>query len=400
MGYLHRRVTAWIAVVCTFLIAGIASAANLNVCASSCVYKTVQSAVDAATAGDTIWIYPGRSVGNITIADKSALTITGATQSASQVLLVGTGVGPVFTLGANNGGPVSAVFISYVTITGGSHFRGTGEGGGIQVRQGAALFLSNANVVGNSAVAGGGISVNTPGGAYSEIQSSCLVSSNTADIGGGVYIAPGSSMRIQDWCVITDNSATGNSTSITPGLGGGIYAGESSQLYIAGVDISHNTVTAPCGTGLTGVPNCVAAGGGAYVLGQLTMIDAQITLNNVYNASGAAYGGGLYVHVDPSQLIQGSAIANNQVYSIAESGTGGGIFAASTDPTVSWTLDKDFIVLNTAGDANESVYPSAGGVQNVGKLSLVNGSAITGNGNAITGNAPIQCQGGTGCPAN
>lgn len=393
MSYLHRRVTAWMAVVCTVLSAGIASAATLNVCANSCVYKTVQSAVDAATAGDTIRIYPGRYVGNITIADKSALTITGVTQAASQVLLVGTGVGPVFTLGANNGGPVGAVFISYVTVTGGSHFRGTGEGGGIQVRQGAALFLSNANVVGNSAAAGGGISVNTPGGAYSEIQSSCLISSNTANIGGGVYVAPDSSVRIQDMCVVTDNSATGNPSLSTPGLGGGVYAAESSQLYIADTDISHNTVTAPCGTGLIGVPNCVAAGGGAYVLGQLTMIDAQITSNNVYNASGAAFGGGLYVHVDPSQLIQECVIASNWVYSIAESGTGGGVFATSTDPTVSWTLDKDFIVLNTAGDANQSVYPSAGGVQNVGKLSLVNGSAITGN-------VPIQCRGGKGCPVN
>jgi hypothetical protein len=393
MDYAHRRVTAWIAVVCTMLVASIASAATLNVCTNTCGYKTVQSAVDAAAPGDTIRIYPGRYVGNITIENKAALTITGSDQTASQVLLVGTGVGPVFTLGANNGGPVGAVFISYVTVTGGSHFRGTGEGGGIQVRQGAALFLSNANVVGNSAAAGGGISVNTQGGPYSEIQSSCLISSNTAYVGGGVYVAPDSAARIEDMCAVTDNSATGNPAQSTPGLGGGIYAGENSQLWVTDTDISRNSVTAPCGTGLVGVPNCVAAGGGAYVLGQLTMSDAQITQNNVYNASGAALGGGLYVDVNPSQLIQGCAIANNRVYSIAESGTGGGIFAASTDPTVSWTLDKDFVVLNTAGDANQSVYPSAGGVRNTGKLSLANGSTIAGN-------VPVQCLGGKGCPAN
>ena len=394
MDYKHRRAIAWVATACTLLCATTSSAGtNRNVCTVSCTYKTVQSAVDAAAPGDTVLIYPGRYVGNVTIEGKEALNITGANHAASQVLIVGTGDGPVFTLGSGNAGPVEAVFISYVTVTGGSHFRGTGEGGGIQVRQGAALFLSNANVIGNSAAAGGGISVNTPGGAYSEIQSSCLISSNTAYIGGGVYVGPSSTVLMEDLCVVADNSATGNPGRSTPGLGGGIYAAAGSQLNLAQVNISNNSVTAPCGNGLTGVPNCVAAGGGAYVLGQLTMLDDEITQNNVYNASGAALGGGLYVDVNPAQLLQSSVISHNSVYSIAEAGTGGGVFAVSSDPTVSWTLDGDFIVLNTAGDANQSAHPSAGGVQNVGKLVLKNGSTIAGN-------VPVQCLGGKGCPAN
>jgi hypothetical protein len=53
--------------------------------------------------------------------------------------------------------------------------------------------------------------------------------------------------------------------------------------------------------------------------------------NHHYNASGAALGGGLYVDVSPTQLIQGSVIANNRVYSIAEAGTGGGV-QATNDP--------------------------------------------------------------------
>jgi pectin methylesterase-like acyl-CoA thioesterase len=250
MDYSHQRVFAWVAAACTVFIASTSFAANLNVCMDSCVYKTVQSAVDAAVEGDTVRIYPGRYVGNITTAGKE-LTFTGTNQAASEVLLVGTGVGPVFTLGGgSNGTSPHAIFISYVTVTGGSHFQGTGEG-----------------------------------------------------------------------------------------------------------------------------------------------IEDQITQNNVYNASGASLGGGLYVNVSPTQLIQGSVIASNSVYSIAEAGSGGGVYAASSDPTVSWTLDGDFIVLNTAGDANQPAHPSAGGVQNVGKLSLINGSSIAGN-------VPVQCLGGKGCPAN
>jgi hypothetical protein len=394
MDYSHQRVFAWVAAACTVFITSTSFAANLNVCMDSCVYKTVQSAVDAAVEGDTVRIYPGRYVGNITTAGKE-LTFTGTSQAASEVLLVGTGVGPVFTLGGgSNGTSPHAIFISYVTVTGGSHFQGTGEGGGIQVRQGAVLILSNANVVGNTAAAGGGISVDTPGTAdYSLIQSSCIISSNTAYVGGGVYVAPNSNARIEDQCVVTKNSATGNPGPTTPGLGGGIYAGTGSQLTLSQVNIAYNFVTAPCGGGFTGAPDCVAAGGGAYVLGQLTMIEDQITQNNVYNASGASLGGGLYVNVSPTQLIQGSVIASNSVYSIAEAGSGGGVYAASSDPTVSWTLDGDFIVLNTAGDANQPAHPSAGGVQNVGKLSLINGSSIAGN-------VPVQCLGGKGCPAN
>jgi hypothetical protein len=390
MEYAHRRVIAWVAAACVAPAAGTSMAATWNVCLDSCSLKTIQSAVDVAASGDQINVYPGRYVGNVTIAGKE-LSVSGVNRATSQVELIGDGNGPVFTLGADNGGPYYGVFISYLTVTGGSHFGGTGQGGGIQVRQGAYLILMNANVSGNTAAAGGGISVNTQGGPTSEIQSNCLVSSNTAYIGGGVYIAANSSVNMADQCVVANNTASGNAGSNTGGLGGGIYAERGSQLTLLQTTVSNNSATAPntCNTS----QSCAAAGGGVYALGQINISGADITQNNVYNPFGSAQGGGLYVAVSPAQQIGGVVVSHNYVYSGESPATGGGIFAFSSDPTVSWTLDASFILFNNATDNDPSAPPSAGGVQNVGKLTLSNGTTITGN-------FPSQCLGGKGCPPN
>jgi hypothetical protein len=390
MEYAHRRVIAWIGAACAALAAGASTAATWNVCLQSCSLKTVQSAVDAAASGDKIVVYPGRYVGDVTIVGKE-VQIVGANKATTQVELIGTGVGPVFTLGANNGGPYYGVFISYVTVSGGSHFRGSAQGGGIQVRQGAYLILMNANVVGNTAAAGGGISVNTPGGPLSEIQSSCLVSSNTAYDGGGVYLAANSSLSLSDQCVVANNTASGNAATNTGGRGGGVYAEAGSQLTLAQPIIANNSATAPDTCTIRG--SCPAAGGGVYALGQVSIVGADITQNNVYNPSGSAQGGGLYLDISATPLISGAVIAHNYVYSGVSPASGGGIFAVSSNPAASWTLDADAIIFNNAADNDTSAPPSAGGIQNVGQLVLSNGTTITGN-------FPSQCLGGTGCPPN
>ncbi|MEA3180680.1 MAG: hypothetical protein QOI59_4203 [Gammaproteobacteria bacterium] len=390
MTTVHRNALAWMAAAGVALAAGITNAATLNVCLDVCTHKTVQGAVDAAASGDVIVVRPGRYVGNITIIGKS-LEIIGVNNAPTQVVLIGDGVGPVFTLGANNGGPYFDEFIYFVTVTGGSHFRGTAQGGGVQVRQGANLILLGANVIGNTAAAGGGISINTPGGPTSLINTNCQISSNTAYIGGGVYVAPGSSVDLADECVVSNNTATGNPKLNTAGSGGGVYAEAGSTLVLAQPIITNNSATAP--TTCTSGPACDGAGGGVYALGKVTIIGTDITANNVYNPFGAARGGGLYVAANSGQVIGGSVIAHNFVYSSAAPAMGGGIFAFSKDPTVSWTLDQTAVLYNNQGSNDTSAPPSAGGVQNVGKLVLTNGSLITGN-------FPSQCVGGTGCPAN
>ncbi|HJS94950.1 MAG TPA: kelch repeat-containing protein, partial [Solirubrobacteraceae bacterium] len=56
-----------------------AQAATLNVCNSGCAYSSIQSAVNAASAGDTVWVAAGIYAESVTIpAGKDGLMITGA----------------------------------------------------------------------------------------------------------------------------------------------------------------------------------------------------------------------------------------------------------------------------------------------------------------------------------
>ena len=66
-----------------------ASAATRDVCASGCSYATVQAAVDAATAGDTISVAAGTYTGNVVV-NKANLTIDGA-GSGSTTLTAASG---------------------------------------------------------------------------------------------------------------------------------------------------------------------------------------------------------------------------------------------------------------------------------------------------------------------
>jgi hypothetical protein len=387
MEYAHGRVIAWAVAACAALTATVSSAATTwKVCTDSCTLKTLQGAVDVAVSGDQIVVYPGRYVGNVTIAGKS-LTITGANQATAQVQIVGTGTGPVFTLGANDRGPYYEVAMSFLTVSGGGHFRGTRQGGGIQVRQGAFLFLSSATVTGNSAVQGGGISVNTPGGPMSELFNACTVSSNTAESGGGLYIAAGSTVSLAN-CTVSTNSATGDVSRTTAALGGGIYMEAGSVLDTVETVISANTVTGPCRVSGGDHISCAPAiGAGMYVLGQLSMASDDIVQNTATNDYGVAEGGGIYLSVGPQLSIQSSVISNNIVFAGNGPATGGGIFAATSNPSAQWTLNGVYVI------QNDAPLPGAGGVQNQGTLVLMNDSMIKDN-------LYVQCLGGTGCPPN
>jgi hypothetical protein len=68
-----------------------------QVCASGCRFTTVQGAIDAAKAGDTIVICPGAYVENLTIT-RDVRLIGGGDGAGAGVTLRGTGVAPVVTV--------------------------------------------------------------------------------------------------------------------------------------------------------------------------------------------------------------------------------------------------------------------------------------------------------------
>lgn len=147
-----------------------------HVCTSGFRFSTVQSAIDAANAGDTIVICPGTYVENLTIARDVRLLggVDGAGVSATT--LRGAGTGPVVTV------TTGLVALQGLHITG-----GRGEGGGI-ANLGATLGVTGCVVSGNAdlSASGGGI-YNT--GAL--ILNGSTVSQNTAAEGGGIFTTGG-----------------------------------------------------------------------------------------------------------------------------------------------------------------------------------------------------------------
>ncbi|HTT05735.1 MAG TPA: hypothetical protein VMF64_10635, partial [Steroidobacteraceae bacterium] len=173
------------------LLPKVSLGAELTVCHGGCEHSTIQGAVDAAADGDTIFISGGTYAEHVTIQGKS-LTIEGSGSNNTFVQGVLDG-GPVFTLGAGSGPPYYEVDLSYLTVMGGEHVGGTQIGGGIQVRDGAYLHLSNATVTDNYANSGAGIGIMASVGPPSTLAQ-CSVTNNSGAVeGGGIYVQSGAS---------------------------------------------------------------------------------------------------------------------------------------------------------------------------------------------------------------
>jgi hypothetical protein len=179
----------------------------------------------------------------------------------------------------------------------------------VQVRAGAYLHLENSTLTENTATSGGAIGVDSPSAPATTI-SGCLIDGNSAPTvgfggpGGGVLVATGSTVSIQQ-SIITRNTARN---------GGGVYGLPGSALIIAGSTINGNFAHAVATHfGLSG-----GGGGGVEAHGALNVESSYFT-NNF--ADGEDGGGGLALYSDPAQntIVSDTIIAQNTA------GTGAGI---------------------------------------------------------------------------
>jgi hypothetical protein len=353
----RRRVLA--AAVTIVAAGGLVLAAEPAQAASLCVggggcYPTIQAAVNAAHAGDTITIGAGTFAGGVTITKSVQLKGAGA---ASTIIRGGD---HVLTIGAYGAPAEPTVSISGVTVTGGVArsspesvplFGKAGAwaaGGGIEIppganlADGATVTISDSVITGNRANPSTSIpsGISCPGGFP---QGQCPFAPAT---GGG----------IDSWGALTliRTAVTGNAAGAAPGQpgttsdadGGGIYSRQGSlTLDRAIVSGNRATATSPAGRfaeggGIwAGVPDflpggdsgrdvlviqdSVISGNTASLSTDLPTVFGGQVQNLVANAGGVLVAGRT-----PTTTVENTVISNNAAIATDPNGEGGALDAA------------------------------------------------------------------------
>jgi parallel beta-helix repeat protein/predicted outer membrane repeat protein len=279
-------------------------------------YATIQAAIDAATAGDTIYVAANTYSEDITLVDE--VDVLGA--GASVTIIYGSHTGPVVQADGVGAGTTFDGF----TVTNGA----AGVGGGMYNNNSSPL-VSNCVFTGNSATLNGGGMYNYDHS--SPMVTNCVFTGNSAgNWGGGIDCQEYSSPIITN-CVIANNSA-GNS-------GGGIY--------------SHMT-PAPIITNNTIVKNSAGNSGGGIGVNGAT--DKPVITNNIIYDNTATNGSGVYC-ANPPLDIDYNDVFNNTLVGCTSN------HDPSADPLFEDELAGDYHLQVTspcidAGDNSAPALPS------------------------------------------
>jgi uncharacterized protein (TIGR03382 family) len=267
----------------------LAAAATLRVPAD---HATVQAAIGAASAGDTVLVSPGTYGENLTFAGK-AITVT-STDGAGATIVDGGGAGPVVQF-VTGEGPGSV--LSGFTLRNGF----SDEGGGVRIMDASPTVTGN-RIVGNRACAGGGVAI----GFGSPLLQGNTISGNTqAGCSGGIG---GGGISVRGACTarIVGNLITDNATS---SAGGGV------SLFASGAPVLRANVIAG---------NAAQSGGGVAMFNgsDVDVIGNVIVANQ---ARGGAGGGIYWLIPTSSPRVLGNTIAANDAL------RGSGLFADGYD---------------------------------------------------------------------
>ncbi|MDQ3918879.1 MAG: Ig-like domain repeat protein [Acidobacteriota bacterium] len=180
---------------------------------------TIQAAVNAASAGDTIQVAAGTYKENVTIS--KSLTVSGA--GATQTVVDGTQSAAVFHI---NPGPT--VSLSGMTITNGKPILLTDFAGGID-NEGATTTVTACNVSNNIGDSGGAAGIMNSGGTLTVKDSTVSNNSNTNSNGAAGGIASDSTLNVTN-CTVSNNFVNNH--------GGGING---SEMTVTSSTISGNS---------------------------------------------------------------------------------------------------------------------------------------------------------------
>ncbi|MBI5566485.1 MAG: hypothetical protein HY870_16415, partial [Chloroflexi bacterium] len=245
--------------------------------------ESIQAAINAATDGDTIIVNAGTYTESLTLSKPVSLT---GVNSDTTILHAVAGQRVLTVTGATI---TNSVVISGLTFTGGS----ADYGGGMLITNTAQPNLQAVQFISNAAgISGGGVYVTAP-----LTLTNAVFTSNTAYIeGGGVYAEQA---LVVDNTTFVGNAATGVWPPVAA-EGGGIYT--LGDLTMINSNLSHNSSI---------------MGGGAFAAGQVILTQTDF-INNATRPGGD--GGGLYALNGPVSLYGGRFISNTTTY-----GYGGGL---------------------------------------------------------------------------
>ncbi len=271
--------------------------------------QTIQAGINITPNGGVVRVADGTytgTTGNLNLTLISGRTITLKSQNGPTNCIIDAEGSANRAFNIQN--LTTASVIDGFTITGGN-FTNQSGGGVFCYGPGANPTFANCIITGNTASVGGGV--------YCAASSNpkfvgCTIASNTADYGGGIFSYK-ASPSITD-CTISDNTASA-------GDGGGIYfnsSATSSTPTITGCTISTNTATygggvssynaSPIITDCAIFGNTVSYdGGGIYCYYCST---SPIFANCTISENVAAYGGGIYCY-EASLVFQNCIIWGN-----------------------------------------------------------------------------------------
>jgi hypothetical protein len=281
-------------------------------------YSTIQSALNACIAGDTILVQPGTYMENITWPSVNSIALLSAGDS-SNTIIDGNAADRVITF--YSGGIDTTTVIRGFKITNGRLYVSHSYGAGIYFYN-ASPKIVECEISGNRLDStaqwcyGAGIhcsNSSNPVFRKSSISNNITVSTSWA-YGGGVHCTYTSSPTFYD-CIISDNYMTGNGWA----YGAGIYMTQNSSPQLVNTVISGNHSNDPY--------RCY--GGGLYAeSGSSPVLTNVLISGNIMDGNAIWYYGGGAYFTGANAVLMNVTVADN-VRSNGSAIVGSGIYAVS-----------------------------------------------------------------------